>query len=1023
MNAIEQQLMRLINDNNWTELENELQNTTYTIKNFLKVYHASMGFLNYRHKNGLLENPKWIKTLKLLIEYGCDAHEDGQLLSFVIPIPSENEEQLNQKKEILTWLIENGADVNDKKCPPLATAVAMGDLSLIDFLIQKGANTHDKHVLYAAVAYDQAASFQALLSRGADIEANFVNYAYPLWPQDNGDNFLIGAIKKRAFTVIPIILPLSNLAVVNHNNRNFWHCLTAYNRRDRIGLDDSDTTADDRKITKEIASHFDTHPEAKWLAQQLINNQDHHGFTPLQYAISDAREAVIEFLLENGAPIEDARKFINQSFRLSDKIKSKLHRVLDRLLPTLLTKGISIDNIASDLTAIDRSQKSVFHRLSSDEPKALQALVRGLFTSGIDINDIMQALTTLDRSQSNAFHCLADKDPTVLQQLVAFFVDTGIPINDIAKALIPPDRNRSNVFHCLVSKHPTALQALVTFLVKKGTNINDITNALITPGISQLSAFHYLADKDPTVFQELVGFLVDTGAQIKDITNGFTTFDGMQANVFHYLADKAPPALPKLINFLIDKGAEINDITNALMITTKTSCTIFHELGAKDPEVLTWLVSFLVNTGFEKKAIATALVKADNAKHHFFHELSKRAPEILHVLLTALLDKWIDQFSNTETPFLDFAKDFQHIEVHDILKTLITADDNHSNAFHQLASKAPKTLLMLVMFLFNKGAEAHDIANALTAVDNDQSNAFHQLTATAPAILQQLVTIFLFMGIQIKTLMDGVSHPDPANTFDRFCVNSQKALKFRLKKWLSNDGRDIPTNAVKDFIADLTWLIQNKAGFDDVVALLQQKNTNHVNLGDIIAHHQPEAAIDYIKLLGLLGPHNPAITFDLLTSQSFEGLLKTQADLHDYAKIYLSAFIAQLSTPGCQLADYAQYRAKVTKLLLALSADEPETLSLLKTFANKDTLAGKFSYTSTGWSITATLKQGTRMVLDIKARIADIQKPPAKITEYQAPPAVGASSIRSTSAGHVDSNAFEMKPISKPCHSATKSLN
>jgi len=174
----------------------------------------------------------------------------------------------------------------------------------------------------------------------------------------------------------------------------------------------------------------------------------------------------------------------------------------------------------------------------------------------------------------------------------------------------------------------------------------------------------------------------------------------------------------------------------------------------------------------------------------------------------------------------------------------------------------------------------------------------------------------------------------------------------------------IDSAVTKTYLALLTHLMttQPKA----VVALLQQLDRNGWNVGHFIAYYQQKALEDYLKLLSNLMPQALEIIFSLLTQKlvrsddpevelridstgiDIGGLIEKEASLKIYHALYLNAFITLLDNthPVC-IEHYLPHVTKVTDLLLALPAEDPKTLPLLKRCTNKDSALGKYFHTST----------------------------------------------------------------------------
>mgnify|MGYP000418242874 CR=1 FL=1 len=89
---------------------------------------------------------------------------------------------LNKQKSTIELLLAHGADINSLDCSantPLCCAVEQGDLDMIDFLLEQGANINAEGVhrtpLKLAVFLNQLVTVEHLIEKGAD-----VNFRSPL---------------------------------------------------------------------------------------------------------------------------------------------------------------------------------------------------------------------------------------------------------------------------------------------------------------------------------------------------------------------------------------------------------------------------------------------------------------------------------------------------------------------------------------------------------------------------------------------------------------------------------------------------------------------------------------------------------------------------------------------------------------------------------------------------------------------------------------------------------------------------
>ena len=230
----------------------------------------------------------------------------------------------NSNKEIVSLLIENGADIH--YCGPLVTAVESGDKDMVSLLIQKGAyvNTAYGKPLITAIQKDEKEIVSLLIENGANVNMDY-DGKLPLDFAKNGEIIALlkshGAITKteqdEADKLFSSFVSLHNveeakslisqISNIDTASRVFTADIIASNERSAEYLDVDDTT-----LMLAAANGGDIEM-VKFLVENgaNVNASNSHGVTAMMRAVHSQNVEIIDFLASKGANVN--AKFFNDA--------------------------------------------------------------------------------------------------------------------------------------------------------------------------------------------------------------------------------------------------------------------------------------------------------------------------------------------------------------------------------------------------------------------------------------------------------------------------------------------------------------------------------------------------------------------------------------------------------------------------------------------------------------------------------------------------------------------------------------
>jgi len=279
----------------------------------------SQGLLHYAAKAGDL------RATQLLIKYGANVNVENKAKKIPLHIAA-----FYGKCKIAKCLIENGANINAQtkfdKVTPLHLAVKYGNSpALVETLLAKGArlNVKDNHgwtPLHSAASNNKYKVLLLLIRNGADVNIENKNGCTPLHfgasnfkitrlliengadvnvQTDYGNTPLHYATRDADSTKLLIENGANTVIKNNDGDTQFQRCLWSEKFDTAKVYVDKGAVIDIHAacllgMTNKIKAMLSKTPP-------LVNRRNHHGCTPLYYAIQKGHKEIIELLLSSGA--------------------------------------------------------------------------------------------------------------------------------------------------------------------------------------------------------------------------------------------------------------------------------------------------------------------------------------------------------------------------------------------------------------------------------------------------------------------------------------------------------------------------------------------------------------------------------------------------------------------------------------------------------------------------------------------------------------------------------------------------
>ncbi|XP_031555564.1 serine/threonine-protein phosphatase 6 regulatory ankyrin repeat subunit C-like isoform X2 [Actinia tenebrosa] len=502
-------------------------------------------------------------NVRALIDAGADVNKTDKYSKTALYIAV-----LHDNKSIVQALIDSGADVNktyDDGETALLSAVREGNESVVQALIDSDADVNKTYddgetALRSAVGECYESIVRTLIDAGADVKKT----------DNDGQTALFSAVRHDNESIVRALIDAgADVNKTDNDGQTALFCVSSSENSISLLIDaGADVNLPDKKgetpLFDFVRSQLEFHVKALVVkGKALINVRNHHGRTPLFYALQHS-PVIARCLLENGGNL-----CLKDNCNLS---------ILSFLIEEMLHNEVRFDRF--HLT----EQLNLLYRKGNTEKLVVKALIEVLFCKIVPTCTPLGEVTTSysyfmhegclseflsmadDQTQMTIENILEQVSSEQLSQVVPSFVNLGADLNSV-------DSHGNTLLHYVtllpfVGVSQTEVMETCHLLWKYGASMNIRNQEGHTPllfCLSELSLHsEWLLRTDGVkMLEEVCRCLVNCGTNVNNtLPNG--------KSVFHLIIDLFQKGL-RLEDEAVRQEV-LNEMCNLLQLFSDANC-------------------------------------------------------------------------------------------------------------------------------------------------------------------------------------------------------------------------------------------------------------------------------------------------------------------------------------------------------------------------------------------------------------------------------------------------------------------